>query len=195
MKVAVPVLAPILRSDTQGRLLAAILAAPEEEHTITALAARAGTSVPTAIREIDRAEDAQLVITRRLGNTRLVKANPANPLYEPYRDIIMATYGPPAVIGEELAPVKGIDYLYLFGSWAARYQGEPGRAPNDIDVLVVGAPDRDQVYEAAERAERRLGLPVQATIRTRAQWDDAADPFITEIRSRPLVSLRSEGIL
>ncbi len=195
MKVAVPVLAPILRSDTQGRLLAAILAAPEEEHTITALAARAGTSVPTAIREIDRAEDAQLVITRRLGNTRLVKANPANPLYEPYRDIIMATYGPPAVIGEELAPVKGIDYLYLFGSWAARYQGEPGRAPNDIDVLVVGAPDRDQVYEAAERAERRLGLPVQATIRTPAQWDDAADPFITEIRSRPLVSLRSEGIL
>ncbi len=190
-----PVLAPILRSDTQGRLLAAILAAPEEEHTITALAARAGTSVPTAIREIDRAEDAQLVITRRLGNTRLVKANPANPLYEPYRDIIMATYGPPAVIGEELAPVKGIDYLYLFGSWAARYQGEPGRAPNDIDVLVVGAPDRDQVYEAAERAERRLGLPVQATIRTPAQWDDAADPFITEIRSRPLVSLRSEGIL
>ena len=195
MKVAVPVLAPILRSDTQGRLLAAILAAPEEEHTITALAAQAGTSVPTAIREIDRAEDAQLVITRRLGNTRLVKANPANPLYEPYRDIIMATYGPPAVIGEELAPVKGIDYLYLFGSWAARYQGEPGRAPNDIDVLVVGAPDRDQVYEAAERAERRLGLPVQATIRTPAQWDDAADPFITEIRSRPLVSLRSEGIL
>lgn len=190
MKVAVPVLAPILRSDTQGRLLAAILTAPEEEHTITALAARAATSLPTAIREIDRAEAAQLVTTRRLGNTRLVKANPANPLYEPYRDIILATYGPPAVIGEELAQVKGIDHLYLFGSWAARYQGEPGRAPNDIDMLVVGAPDRDQVYEAAERAERRLGLPVQATIRTLAQWDAVEDPFLEETRSRPLVSLR-----
>jgi hypothetical protein len=78
MKVAVPVLAPILRSDTQGRLLAAILAAPDEEHTITALAAQAGTSLPTAIREVDRAEAAQVVTSRRLGNTRLVKANPAN---------------------------------------------------------------------------------------------------------------------
>ena len=107
MKVAVPVLAPILRSDTQGRLLAAILAAPDEEHTITALAARAGTSLPTAIREIDRAEAAQLVTSRRLGNTRLVKANPANPLYGPYRDIILATYGPPAVIGGRVRPDQG----------------------------------------------------------------------------------------
>lgn len=93
MKVAVPVLAPILRSDTQGRLLAAVLVVPDEEHTITALAAKASTSLPTAIREIDRAEAAHLVATRRLGNTRLVRANPSNPLYQPYRDIILATYG------------------------------------------------------------------------------------------------------
>lgn len=192
MKVAVPVLAPILRSDTQGRLLAAILVDPDEEHTITALSAQAGTSVPTTIREIDRAEAAQLVTSRRLGNTRLIKANTANPLYGPYREIVMATYGPPAVIGGEFASIKGIKHLYLFGSWAARYHGEPGRAPNDIDVLVVGSPNRDQVYEAAERAERRLRLPVQATIRSLAQWSGTDDPFINEIRSRPLVSLRDE---
>jgi hypothetical protein len=60
-------------------------------------------------------------------------------------------------------------------------------------VLVVGTPNRDQVYEAAERAERRLGLPVQAAIRSLSQWNDTDDPFITEIRSRPLVSLRDES--
>ena len=189
MKVAVPVLAPVLRSDTQGRLLAAILAAPDEEHTVTALAARAATSLPTAIREVDRAEAAQLVTSRRLGNTRLVKANPANPLYRPFREIILATYGPPAVVGAEFAQVKGVTQLYLFGSWAARYEGEPGRAPNDIDVMVVGTPQRHEVYEAAERAEQRLGLPVQATIRSPAEWEDLDDPFITEVRSRPIVSL------
>lgn len=67
---------------------------------------------------------------------------------------------------EELGNLSGIEHLYLFGSWAARYQGETGRAPNDIDVLVIGAPDRDQVYEAGERAEKRLRVPVQVTIRT-----------------------------
>jgi predicted nucleotidyltransferase len=191
MKVAVPLLAPILRSDVQGRLLAAILADPDLEHTVTDLAIHAGTSLTTALREIDRAEAAQVVTTRRLGNTRLVKANPANPLYQPYRDIILATYGPPAVITKEFAGIDGIEHLYLFGSWAARYYGEPGRTPNDIDVLVIGNPDRDELYDAAEQAERHLRLPVQVTIRDAEQWDDHGDSFITEVRSRPLVSLRN----
>ena len=103
--------------------------------------------------------------SRRVGNTRLVKADPANPLYSALRDIILATYGPPAVVLEELGELAGVEHLYLFGSWAARYHGEAGRAPNDIDVLVIGTPDRDQVYEAGERAEKRLRLPVQVTIR------------------------------
>lgn len=192
MKVAVPVLAPILRSDTQGRLLADILADPDAEHTVSVLARRARTSLPTALREIDRAEAARLVTSRRLGNTRLVRADPANPLYSPLRAIILATYGPPAVIAEELAGVDGIEQLYLFGSWAARYAGQPGPAPNDIDLLVIGRPDRDQVYEAAERAERRLGVPVQVTIRTAKQWNDTTDSFVAEVHSRPLVSIQED---
>jgi hypothetical protein len=75
----------------------------------------------------------------------------------------------------------------LFGSWAARYLGEPGRAPNDIDVLVIGAADRDVVDDAAERAERRIGVPVQATARTRSQWESGRETFLHEVRSRPLV--------
>lgn len=192
MKVAVPILAPVLRSDTQGKLLAEVFADPEAEHTVSALAVRAGTSLATALREIGRAEAARIVATRRLGNTRLVRADTANPLYSPYSEIVLATYGPPAVIREELAGVAGIERLYLFGSWAARYSGEAGRAPNDIDVLVVGDPDPSAVYEAAERAEQRIVLPVQATIRSTRAWGSSRDAFFEEIRSRPLVSLLEE---
>lgn len=79
--------------------------------------------------------------------------------------------------------------MLLFGSWAARYLGEPGRAPNDIDVLVIGDTDRDLADDAAERVERRIGLPVQATVRTRRQWESASESFIKEVRSRPLVTV------
>jgi predicted nucleotidyltransferase len=192
MKVAVPILAPVLRSDTQGKLLAEVFADPEAEHTVTSLAIRAGTSLATALREIERAEAARIVTTRRLGNTRLVRADTANPLYRPYSEIVLATYGPPAIIRQEVAGIAGIEQLYLFGSWAARYSGEAGRAPNDLDVLVVGDPDRQAVYEAAERAERRIGLPVQVTLRPERAWESSDDPFLAEIRSRPLVSLLEE---
>ena len=56
--------------------------------------------------------------------------------------------------------------LWSVAASAARYRGEQGRAPNDLDVLVIGSPDRDAVDDAAERAERVIGLPVQATVRS-----------------------------
>jgi len=189
MKVAVPVLAPVFRSEVQGKLLAEVFANPDAEHSVTSLAARAATSLPTALREVDRAEAARIVTTRRVGNTRLVRADSTNPLYRPYSEIVLATYGPPAVLSRELGGIPGIERLFIFGSWAARYTGEPGRAPNDIDLLVVGSPDREALYEAAERAEQRIGLPVQVTVRSALAWEPPGDAFVAEIRSRPLVSL------
>jgi predicted nucleotidyltransferase len=122
-----------------------------------------------------------------------VRANPSHPLYAALRQIILATFGPPAIIAEEFSALDGADAVVLFGSWAARYRGQPGRAPNDIDVLVIGDADRDDVDDAAERAERRIGFPVQATVRSRAQWEAQREGFITEVRSRPLVVVLVPG--
>jgi predicted nucleotidyltransferase len=187
MKVQAPSLAPILRSDAQGRILARVLANPETGYSLSDLVASSKTSMPTVQREVDRAENAGIVTTEKVGPTRLVRANTNHPLYDAVRRIILATYGPPAVIADEFRSIDGADAVLLFGSWAARYRGEPGRAPNDIDVLVIGSADRDAVDDSAERAERRIGLPVQATVRTRAQWESQRESFIKEIRSRPLV--------
>jgi hypothetical protein len=187
MKVPPSSLAPILRSDTQGRILARLLTEPTKSYNLTELAEWAGSSMPTVQREVRRAEAAGIVETERVGPTRLVRANPDHPLFSPLRQIVLATYGPPAVVAREFADVDGTDAVLLFGSWAARYLGQPGRAPNDIDVLVIGTPDRDAVDDAAERAEQVIGLPVQATVRTRAQWSTAQDSFIREVRSRPLL--------
>ncbi len=42
---------------------------------------------------------------------------------------------------DEFAGLEGVVQVVIFGSWAARYEGERGLPPNDVDVLVVGAPD------------------------------------------------------
>jgi hypothetical protein len=91
------------------------------------------------------------------------------------------------VIANEFNNIEHADAVLLFASWAARYLGTPGRTPNDIDVLVIGKADRDAVDDAAARAERQIRLPVQATVRTRAQWEAQRESFIKEVRSRPLV--------
>ncbi len=187
MKVPAPSLAPILRSDTQGRILARLFADPAKAYNLTELVEWAGSSMPTVQREVGRAERAGIVTSRKVGPTRLVRANPDHPLFEPLNRIVTATYGPPAAIAREFVGIDGTEAVILFGSWAARYLGEPGRAPNDVDVLVIGSPERDEVDSAAERAERAIGFPVQATVRSRVQWTEARDSFIQEVKRRPLV--------
>ena len=187
MKVPAPSLAPILRSDTQGRILARLFADPTQSYSLTELVEWAGSSMPTVQREVRRAEQAGIVTSRKVGPTRLVTANEAHPLFAPINQIVTATFGPPAVVAREFEAIDGANAVVCFGSWAARYLGEPGRAPNDIDVLVIGTPDRNEVDDAAERAERSIGIPVQATVRSRSQWRAASDSFIRQVKSRPLV--------
>jgi predicted nucleotidyltransferase len=91
------------------------------------------------------------------------------------------------VIAEELAGIEGIDAAYIFGSWAARYAGEEGRPPADIDLLVLGVPDRDALYDAAQRASERLAREVNLTIRSPDWWRSGHDGFRTQLTQRPIV--------
>jgi hypothetical protein len=62
----------------------------------------------------------------------------------------------------------------------------------DLDVLVIGVPDRDDLDDAAQRAERRLAREVNVTIRSMAWWRKGTDGFHTDVIRRPLVPIFSE---
>ena len=185
-----PSLLPILRSQQQGEILALVLGDPDLELSLTGIAERTGAPHPSVHREIQRAERAGLVTTRKVGNTRLVRADTASPYYAGLADVLTRAFGVPAVLAGVLRPVQGIGDAYIYGSWAARHEGQAGPRPvGDIDVLILGEPDRDQLYDALGAAEKRLGRPVEATIRD-ADWLDAGSgSFHDTVTSRPLLRL------
>ena len=187
MRTTAPPLLPIFRSRFQAELLSATLLEPEREESLTQLAARLGADVGTVQREVHRLERAGILQTRRVGNTRLVSADTASPIYRPLAEVVLRAFGPLHVVTEEFTRIEGAQEVYLFGSWAARYLGEEGTAPADLDVLVIGSPSRDEVYEASMRAERRLGREVNATIRSKPSWERGRDGFIRQLRRSPLV--------
>jgi predicted nucleotidyltransferase len=193
MQAAPPPLLPLLRSRLQAELLTVVLLAPEREWSLTELAERVGSSLATAGREVTRAEQAGVVTSRRVGSARLVRAA-SSPLTGPLTELLLRSFGPRQVVAEELADVPGVERVFLFGSWAARYAGQSGRPPADIDVLVVGMPDRDDLDEAAERAGRRLGREVNVTVRSPQWWDGGQDGFHAEVTARPLVPVLGAGV-
>jgi hypothetical protein len=88
--------------------------------------------------------------------------------------------------------VSGLAELHIFGSWAARLLGEPGTTPADVDVLIVGPADPDEAYDAADRAARRLHRDVNPTVVSHKRWADQTDPFINQLKHRPLLRLLPE---
>ena len=186
MQAEAPPLLPLLRSRLQAELLTLLLLSPGGSGRSLELAGHVGASVATAQREVSRAEQTGVVTSRRLGNTRLVAAA-ASPLTEPLTELLLRSFGPRQVIAEELASLPGIERVFLFGSWAARYAGQPGQPPADIDVLVIGTPNRDDLDDAAQRAGVRLSREVNITIRTADWWRHGDDGFHAEVTTRPLV--------
>lgn len=190
MKTNPSALLPILRTPAVGELLARLFVHPDRTWVLKDLAAAARISLPTATREVSRMVRAGLLVEERVGRTRQVRANTDSLLFPPLRRLLLLTYGPVPVLEEELAAVAGIDRALVYGSWAERHDGVEGAEPNDVDVLAVGQPDPDDLYDAAERARQRLGRPVSIRAVSPGRWTDAgSDPFLTGVKARPMVTL------
>jgi DNA-binding transcriptional ArsR family regulator len=170
--------------------LAQLYLHPDAEYSLTELARLLGVSVKTVHHEADRLTEAGLVASRRVGNVRLLAADTGHRLARPLTDLLVATYGPVPVLTDLLTGMPGVTKAYVYGSWAARHAGEPGPVPADLDVLVVGDADLDDLDELAAEARNRLGFEVnvqRVSVRSWASSD--VDPFLSHVRSQPLVPL------
>lgn len=190
MRTEAPLLAPVFRSDGQAQLLAVLLLG-DTELSITDLARRSGLAYPTVHREVERLLEAGILVQREAGRTRLIRPNPQSPLTAPLREILLVSAGPLALLRRELAVLAGVDAAFLYGSFAARMRGVAGAAPADIDLMVVGSPDPEEVYAVCGRVEDAVHRPVNPTIVTRGELDRGS-AFLAHVRESPVVPVVGE---
>lgn len=184
-----PALLPLLRSENQLRLLAALLLAPERTWTITELARATGVPQPSASREVARLGEAGILLVRGSRNARQVSADVDSAIFPELQGLLLKTVGPKPVLEAFLRDIAGIESAFIYGSWARRYEGEPGAPPGDIDLLIVGMPQVDAVYDSAEKASSKLSREVNPTILTSDEWETSSEGFIEHVRQSPLVRL------
>jgi len=177
-----PALMPLFRSQHQAELLLWLMLHPEQEYGVSDLAGRLGVPLTTLHREVNRLDKAGLIVSRTLGRNRLTRANLDHPASRALTQLLEITFGPKVVIAEEFA-IPGAQQVVIFGSWAARYAGEAGPPPHDIDVLVLGKVDRADLYDAADRATARLGIEVNPVVRTTKQWTNPTDALVTQVKA------------
>ena len=88
--------------------------------------------------------------------------------------------------------MKGIERALIYGSWAARFHGQSGPPPNDIDVLVVGDPQRRALARIARELSQQLGLEMEPHVASPEDYERGASGFLRTVRQGPLVELNLE---
>lgn len=185
---------PLFRSEAQFRLLGELFTNPRLEVTIGDLATRTGVPQATVSREIGRLAESGLVRRRREGNRTLVSANMDTIVADDLRSLLAKLYGPVAAIRRALERTPGVEEAFIFGSWAARWRGEPGPPPNDLDLLVIGEVSGDDVWSEAATLSRSLGVDVNPIIRSREEWDADDTVFAAQVRDGPKVDVTPQCV-
>lgn len=189
MRSEAPALMPIFRSRHQAELLALLLLHPDQSYTLTQIAAQIKASLSAVHTEVQRLIDAGILTSHTVGRSRLVSADTNSQAAEALTELMVISFGPRVAIAEEFADLAGAERVLIYGSWARRYQGERGSPPNDVDVLVMGDVERAEVYDAADRAQQRMSIPVNVTIASNRRWFDSSDALIQEIKASPTVTI------
>ncbi len=190
MRTAAPTPLPLFRSEGQARLLTHVfLSYGRPEAPLAEIARELGLDPGGIAREATRLEQAGLISSSRVGRQRHLRANTDSPYYEPLRDLLARAYGPPRMIGGALAQLGGVEKALIYGSWAARYHNQPGPPPNDLDVLVVGNPQRRALARSARELSEQLGLEVDPHVVSPADYEQGTSGFLRTIKQGPRIEL------
>jgi DNA-binding transcriptional ArsR family regulator len=189
MRTEAPLLLPLFRSRGQARLLARIFLHPDERLSLNQLARELDLDPATVQREAERLEEAGILTSERIGTARLVRPNEDSPFYPELSGLVFKAFGPVPILRERLQTLAGVEAAFIYGSWASRYAGERGEAPGDIDLLILGKPDRRKLARLGREASEELGFEVNPTALSQEDWKRDATGFIRSLKKEPLIPL------
>jgi DNA-binding transcriptional ArsR family regulator len=166
-------------------LLARVYLLDDRPAPVSELARELDVDRGTLTREADRLEHAGLIRSERVGRQRILHPDRESLYYPELSVLLLKALGPASLIEPAVARLDDVEQAFLIGSWAARYLGEPGPPPGDVDVLLIGTPDWGAVVRMARELTDVLGQEVNPTILSPEQWRDAESGFVRQVRQEP----------
>ena len=175
-----------LFTNVQQRVLGLLFGNPDRSFYAKELIHLAGSGSGAVQRELAKLTAAGLVTLRRVGNQTHYQANPASPVFEELRTLILKTSGLVDVLRSALAPrATEVSLAFVFGSVAKRKDS----ASSDIDVLIVSETlSYAELFALIETATQRLGRRVNPTLYSRDEMTarlDKKNAFVTKVFAQP----------
>jgi predicted nucleotidyltransferase len=181
------------RSKIRKKIILSFVYNQGKEFYLSEIARRARTSAGTAQRELNRLLAQDFITFRKRGNLNIYRLNEDYGLLDEIRSIIRKTVGIEVMLGQELSKVKGVQFAFLFGSYA---KGSL-KSDSDIDLFIIGTPEEDAVFHAIRKVEDSAGREINYHLADEAEFAEKSkrNSFYREILDRPLMLAGKEDEL
>jgi uncharacterized protein len=160
-------LGDVLFGRNRGRVLALLFGNPDQGYYLRQIAATVGIQPGTLAPELCLLSDLGVVVSNRVGNQVFYRANQQSPIFPELKSLLAKTVGVFQLLGSALEPLGDrIKLALVYGSLARRDE----TAQSDIDLMVVGKVELEEVLARLDKVEKQIQRPINATVYTSKEF-------------------------
>jgi len=145
----------LISSKTRIKLLLTFFLNSSNKAYLRHLEKEFGESTNAIRVELDRFEDAGMLMAETEGNKKIYKANLQHPLYNEVHSIVRKYVGLDRIVEYVVSRLGNVEKVYLAGSFAR------GLDSPIIDLIIVGQVDKLYLVELVEKAEALINRKIR----------------------------------
>jgi len=178
-------------SKTRVALLSKLVMNPDKSFYIRELSKDLGVPYGMLYKEEKNLVSLGILREERRGKIVLVSANKALPYFAELKGLMTKTVGLADLVRDELSGLKGIRHALIYGSFASGEETES----SDIDLLIVGSVNEEEILKAISRAEEKSGREINYILWSEREFRKRAKGghhLLADIASKPVIMLVGE---
>lgn len=174
----------ITRSRLRQNLLSYFFTNPDAKLYLREIASTLKEDPGNLSKEFAKLEREGIFTSTLRGNQKHFSLNKSYPLYKELKSIIFKTIGVEGSLKKLIESTDGILFSFIYGSFAQNKEN----TISDIDLLIVGDPNEDDLMQKIEDLEKRLQREINYNIYPEEEFKKkirGKDSFILNVLKRP----------
>ena len=154
----------LISSRTRIKLLLRLFLNPGTTAYLRGLAEEFDESTNSVRVELNRFEEANMLVSENKGNKKYYKANDKHPLFRDIHSILLKYIGVDRIVEAIIGRMGNLEKMYLAGDYAR------GTDSGIIDLVFVGEIDKGYLLEMISKAERMVNKKIRFIIYMPDEW-------------------------
>ncbi len=145
----------LISSKTRIKLLLKFFLNSSNNGYLRGLESEFGESTNAIRLELNKFENAGLLVSKKEGNKKYFRANITHPLFSDINNILLKFTGLDSVVEKVIAKLGDVKLVYLLGDLAN------GLSSDVIDLVFVGNMDKKYLFSLIQKTQKSLGKKIK----------------------------------